>query len=67
MSTRPPPDATLPQRLRFWAQTWPDRVAFRQKDFGIWQPYTWAEYDRLARCFGLGMTALGLPRSGHRR
>lgn len=62
---RPPPEATLPQRLRFWARTWPDRVAFRQKDFGIWQPYTWADYDRLARHFGLGMTTLGLPRGGH--
>jgi len=65
MSPRPPPEATLPQRLRFWARTWPDRVAFRQKDFGIWQPYTWADYDRLARHFGLGMTQLGLPRGGH--
>jgi long-chain acyl-CoA synthetase len=65
MTVRPPADATLPQRLRFWAQTWPDRVAFRQKDFGIWQPYTWADYDRLARHFGLGMTKLGLARGGH--
>ena len=65
MSTHPPPDATLPQRLRFWARTWPDRVALRQKDFGIWQPYTWADYDRLARHFGLGMTQLGLPPGGH--
>ncbi len=64
MNPRPPPEATLPQRLRFWARTWPDRVAFRQKDFGIWQPYTWADYDRLARHFGLGMTKLGLPRGG---
>ncbi len=61
----PPPDATLPQRLRFWARTRPDRVAFRQKDFGIWQPYTWADYDRLARHFGLGMTRLGLDAGGH--
>jgi long-chain acyl-CoA synthetase len=65
VTVRPPPDATLPQRLRFWASAWPDRVAFRQKDFGIWQPYTWADYDRLARHFGLGMTALGLPCGGH--
>jgi long-chain acyl-CoA synthetase len=65
VTTRPPPEATLPQRLRFWARTWPDRVAFRQKDFGIWQPYTWADYDRLARHFGLGMTKLGLPPGGH--
>lgn len=65
MTTLPPSDATLPQRLRFWARTWPDRVAFRQKDFGIWQPHTWADYDRLARHFGLGMTSLGLPHGGH--
>jgi long-chain acyl-CoA synthetase len=65
VTVRPPPDATLPQRLRFWASAWPDRVAFRQKDFGIWQPYTWADYHRLARHFGLGMTALGLPCGGH--
>jgi long-chain acyl-CoA synthetase len=65
VTTRPPPDATLPQRLRFWARTWPDRVALRQKDFGIWQPYTWADYDRLARHFGLGMIQLGLPPGGH--
>jgi len=65
MDPRPPPEATLPQRLRFWARAWPDRVAFRQKDFGIWQPYTWADYDRLARHFGLGLTALGLPHGGH--
>jgi long-chain acyl-CoA synthetase len=65
MSARPPAEATLPQKLRFWACTTPDRVAFRQKDFGIWQPYTWADYDRLARHFGLGMTALGLPPGGH--
>ena len=65
MTSKPPADATLPQKLRFWARTTPDRVAFRQKDFGIWQPYTWADYDRLARHFGLGMTALGLPPGGH--
>jgi long-chain acyl-CoA synthetase len=65
LSVRPPAEATLPQRLRFWAKTWPDRVAFRQKDFGIWQPYTWADYDRLARHFGLGMTELGLAAGGH--
>jgi long-chain acyl-CoA synthetase len=65
MNPRPPAEATLPQRLRFWARTWPDRVAFRQKDFGIWQPFTWADYDRLARHFGLGLTALGLPHGAH--
>jgi len=57
---RPPATATLPQKLRFWARTQPHRVALRQKDLGIWQPCTWADYDRLARHFGLGLVRLGL-------
>jgi long-chain acyl-CoA synthetase len=59
------PQGTLPQKLLHWARTRPDAIAFRQKDYGIWQPYTWADYARLARHFGLGLTALGLPHGGH--
>jgi long-chain acyl-CoA synthetase len=61
----PPANATLPQKLAFWARTRPDRVALRQKDLGIWQPYTWADYDRLARHFGLGLVRLGLAAGDH--
>ncbi len=59
------PEGTLPQKLLHWARTQPEAIAFRQKDYGIWQPYTWAEYARLARHFGLGLTSLGLPHGGH--
>ena len=59
------PEGTLPQKLLHWARTQPDAVAFRQKDYGIWQPYTWADYARLARHFGLGLTSLGLAHGGH--
>jgi len=65
LTERPPDEYTLPQRLRFWARTRGDVVAVRQKDFGIWQPCTWADYDRLARRFGLGLTRLGVTRGGH--
>ena len=61
----PDPHFTLPQKLRYWAEHFPHEVAFRQKDFGIWEPYTWAEYERCARHFGLGLTKLGLPQGGH--
>jgi long-chain acyl-CoA synthetase len=54
------PMLTLPQMLRHHAQTTPDRVALRQKDFGIWQPITWREYFRRASAFGLGLAALGV-------
>ncbi len=53
---------TLP-RL-FWKRVadWADRVALREKDFGIWNEYTWAEYGEQARLIGLGLKALGLKR-----
>jgi long-chain acyl-CoA synthetase len=38
-------------------------VAIRQKDFGIWKPFTWAQYHERACHFGLGLRALGLPQA----
>lgn len=61
----PDPHFTLPQKLRYWAEHLPHQVALRQKDFGIWEPYTWAEYERRTRHFGLGLCKLGLPQGGH--
>ena len=37
------PDLTLPQMLRERARTDAQRIAIRQKDFGIWKPVTWAQ------------------------
>lgn len=56
---------TLPQMLRENARTMPERIALRQKDFGIWLPISWAQYDRRACHFGLGLRALGLAEGGH--
>lgn len=56
---------TLPQILRDNACRMADRVAIRQKDFGIWQPITWAGYYERARHFGLGLLASGLESGGH--
>lgn len=56
---------TLPQQLRHWARTRGGAVALRQKDFGLWEPVSWTEYERAARHFGLGLTALGLRAGGH--
>ncbi len=39
-----------------------DKVAVREKDFGIWNEYTWADYGEQARLAGLGLKALGLER-----
>ena len=59
------PELTLPQMLRERARTDGERIAIRQKDFGIWKPFTWAQYHQRASHFGLGLRALGLPAGGH--
>ena len=59
------PLLTLPQALRERARTDAQRIAIRQKDFGIWKPVDWADYYRRASHFGLGLRALGLPAGGH--
>ncbi len=39
-----------------------DKVALREKDYGIWNEYTWADWGEQARLVGLGLKALGLER-----
>ncbi len=39
-----------------------DKVALREKDFGIWNEYTWRDYGEQARWVGHGLKALGLQR-----
>ena len=48
----------------FWHRvtTLADRIAIREKDFGIWNEYTWADYGRFAKEAGLGLISLGLKR-----
>jgi long-chain acyl-CoA synthetase len=59
------PELTLPQMLRLQAQRSPERIAVRQKRFGVWQPTTWRRYFERAGDVGLGFAALGLERGGH--
>ena len=49
---------------RFWARVKKDseKLAFREKDFGIWNEYTWGNYGDRARLVGYGLKALGLER-----
>src|SRR5690606_17940652 len=60
-----PADLTLPQMLRERAAQTPGRIAIRQKDFGIWNPYTWADYWQRACHVGWGLRGLGLAPGGH--
>jgi long-chain acyl-CoA synthetase len=52
---------TLPRLLRANALKYgEDKVALREKEFGIWQPYSWATYHRRVKDFCLGLVSLGL-------
>lgn len=59
------PEMSLPQMLREQAARRPAALAIRQKEFGIFKAFTWAEYYARARHVGLGFTALGLHEKGH--
>ena len=47
------------QRVR---QLGDGKVALREKDFGIWNEYSWADWGEQARLVGNGLLALGLKR-----
>src|SRR5579862_4567834 len=55
-------DVTLPQLLRRNAERTPERAALREKDLGIWQPYSWRRYWREVHDFALGLAAAGFGR-----
>jgi long-chain acyl-CoA synthetase len=52
-------EQTLPQLLRRNAATMARRPAMREKNLGIWQPYSWQDYWQEARDFALGLAAAG--------
>jgi len=57
------PELTLPKLLVEQARRLGSRkVALREKEFGIWQSFTWADYLRRVREFSLGLVSLGLER-----
>lgn len=54
---------TFPKLLRRNAERFGDRkVAMREKEFGIWQEFTWKEYHEHVKYFSLGLVSLGLAR-----
>src|SRR5690606_25797591 len=59
------PELTLPQMLREQAARIPDRIAIRQKDFGIWRPYRWRDYWQRSCHVGMGLQARGVSPGGH--
>jgi long-chain acyl-CoA synthetase len=51
---------TLPRLFRHVVRERGDRVAMREKHWGIWRGVSWREYGLRARQVGMGLVALGL-------
>lgn len=53
---------TFPKLLLRNAEYLADRPAMREKEFGIWQTWTWSEVLDEVRAFALGLKKMGLKR-----
>ncbi len=61
-SAAPGPLDTFPRLILHHARVRPRRPAIREKDFGIWQTWTWEEAAREIRAFACGLAARGFAR-----
>ncbi len=55
-------DDTFPKLLVRNARRFGDRTALREKEFGIWQSFSWRDYHDRVRDFSLGLQVLGMRR-----
>jgi long-chain acyl-CoA synthetase len=53
---------TYPKLLRLNAREFGHEIALREKDLGLWKPFSWNDYQTRVRDFALGMIELGLAR-----
>lgn len=53
---------TFPKLLAHNAATFPNEVVMREKEFGIWNEFTFADYQRKVRLYALGFRAMGIAR-----
>jgi long-chain acyl-CoA synthetase len=53
---------TLPKLFMKMSAERGERIAMREKDFGIWQSYSWKTYREYALAIANGLLSLGLQR-----
>ncbi|MDQ7776109.1 AMP-binding protein [Paracoccus aminovorans] len=56
---------SIPALLARNAATWGQRPAYREKEFGIWQSWTWAQAAEEIRALALGFLHMGLAPGDH--
>ncbi|WP_068115735.1 long-chain fatty acid--CoA ligase [Tropicimonas marinistellae] len=65
-TTTPPGDlCSVPALLRRNARDFSARTAYREKEYGIWQSWTWAETLQEIEWLAMGFLALGMERGDH--
>ena len=53
---------TLPKYLRRNFELFPNRVAEREKDYGLWKTITWREVYEQVKYISLGLVSLGMQK-----
>ncbi|MFH4434061.1 long-chain fatty acid--CoA ligase [Vibrio diabolicus] len=51
---------TFPKVLQHNAKHWPEQVAMREKEFGIWREFTWQDYENRVKWMSLALQDLGV-------
>ena len=57
--------ASLPHLLARNVERYGDKTAYREKEFGIWQTWTWFQANEEVRAFALGLLTLGVNQGDH--
>ena len=65
MATPEGDPVSVPALLARNAARFGDKPAYREKEYGIWQSWTWAEAEAEIRAMAMGFLALGLERGEH--
>src|SRR5438128_5355185 len=58
-------ETTFPRLLIAHAETRPRGAAMREKEYGIWQSYSWSGMARLVEAIACGLHDAGLKRGEH--
>jgi long-chain acyl-CoA synthetase len=51
---------TFPKILRHNAKNWPNDISMREKEFGIWNEFTWQDYENRVKWLSLALRKLGV-------
>ena len=51
---------SIPAYLRHNGKRLGDAPAFREKEFGVWQTWTWSQVEKIVTDFALGLMEIGV-------